>query len=188
LSDFTDIYLNKLAYQFETSENFRSFIEAFLKQFEELNNAIQDVRTLRYLDTSEGKQLDNIGEIVGITRPFGYSDEDYRFLIKIQIMINNCDMTVDNTLEILLTIFGNDYVRYVCNTTLEAVYVISTTLSDIQKTMLKRIPRTLGIGNVDFQLVVDPNETFSFAEDPTGKGFGTITDPEVGGNFATLIT
>ena len=187
---FTDQYLDRLAYQFEDSTQFKALLEAFLNQWEELNDAIIDVRDLRYLNTAEGQQLDNIGEILGLERPPDYDDDDYRFALKIQIMINNTDITVNDTLDILSGIFatnGGAAIRYICVVTLEALYEIEATLTTVQETLLSRIPKTLGVGNVQYKIIEDPETTFAFFEDPVGLGFGTTADPGIGGNFASIF-
>ena len=61
--------LARLAYQFKDSVNFRSFIEAFLQQFQDLDISGLQLLNERYLNTAVGAQLDGIGEIVGLERP-----------------------------------------------------------------------------------------------------------------------
>ena len=61
--------LSRLAYQFEDSVNFKSFIETFLRQFQDLEISNLQLLNERYLNTAVGKQLDGIGEIVGLERP-----------------------------------------------------------------------------------------------------------------------
>lgn len=61
---------DRLAYQFIDSTKFRDFLSAFLQEFENLNISGLQLLNERYLDTSVGVQLDGIGEIVGLARPF----------------------------------------------------------------------------------------------------------------------
>ncbi len=76
--------LSRLAYQFEGSENLKGFLESFLQQFQDLQISELQLLNERYLDTAVGKQLDGIGEIVGLERPekdvdlagiFGFLDD-----------------------------------------------------------------------------------------------------------------
>jgi hypothetical protein len=48
--------------------NTENFVRAFYKPLNELDNALNDLYTKRWLDTAEGIQLDGIGSIVGISR------------------------------------------------------------------------------------------------------------------------
>lgn len=66
--------LSRLAYQFSDSEKFKGFLTSFLAEYEELNISGLKLLNERYLDTAVGKQLDGIGEIVGLSRP--YKDVD----------------------------------------------------------------------------------------------------------------
>ena len=87
------------------SENFKSFIEAFLIEYDELQTSGLQLLNERYINTAVGVQLDGIGEIVGLIRP-------------------------TETLD------------------------------------------TVG--------------AFGFNDDPTALGFGTLLDPDIGGNFVLL--
>ena len=48
--------------------NTENFVKSFYPPLNELDKALADLYTLRWLETAEGKQLDGIGSIVGITR------------------------------------------------------------------------------------------------------------------------
>jgi hypothetical protein len=48
--------------------NTENFVRAFYSPLNELDNALNDLYTKRWLDTAEGAQLDGIGSIVGISR------------------------------------------------------------------------------------------------------------------------
>ena len=45
-----------------------NFVRAFYPPLNVLDKALNDLYTLRWLETAEGKQLDGIGSIVGLTR------------------------------------------------------------------------------------------------------------------------
>lgn len=68
MSDATTKGISRLAYQFNDSPNFKSFLESFLQQFNDLDISGLQLLNERYLDTAVGVQLDGIGEIVGIER------------------------------------------------------------------------------------------------------------------------
>jgi hypothetical protein len=179
--------LDRLPFQFKTSDNLRDLYSIFLSEIQELSDTFKDISEKCWLNSSENKQLDGNGEILGLSRPANLLDPDYAFYLRIKTMINSCDQRVENTLEILKLIFTNAEIEYICTKTLEATYKIIGTFTPTQVVLMQKIPKTLGVGNIDFQDVSSEKNLFSFFQDPIGKGFGTITDSDVGGFFAKLI-
>lgn len=59
-----------LLMQYKSSPNLSAYIDCFLQEVDIINKAIEDSINLRYLSDAKGKQLDTIGEIVGISRIF----------------------------------------------------------------------------------------------------------------------
>lgn len=59
-----------LLMQYKSSPNLSAYIDCFLQEVDIINKAIEDSINLRYLSNAKGKQLDVIGEIVGIGRIF----------------------------------------------------------------------------------------------------------------------
>src|SRR5450830_67968 len=59
-----------LLMQYKSSPNLSAYINCFLQEVDIVNKAIEDSINLRYLTDAKGKQLDVIGEIVGIGRIF----------------------------------------------------------------------------------------------------------------------
>ncbi len=178
--------LSRLLYQFENSTNFRAFIEAFLVQADDLATTAEQLKTLRYLDTATGVQLDGIGEIVGIERPVGYDDATYLYLIKVKILANSTDMSCDNFMELVSFVFGVLNVLYTLTVNLSPKFTVTGTIPTEAFVAFALLPNTLGVG-ITYQWVPDPDEAFSFYEDSTGKGFGTLTYPTQGGIFSILI-
>lgn len=179
--------ISRLAYQFYDTPILNAFLEAFIAEWDELRISEEKLLNLRELDSAEGVQLNGIGQIVGVDRPQGLSDSDYYLLIKTKIAINSTNMTVDSTLDIFQFIFNADQVSYQLPSNLSPIYTISGNITSIQSFVFDLLPSTLGV-NVTYVATGPVEETFSFFNDPTGKGFGTTTDPELGGNFATIIT
>lgn len=59
-----------LLMQYKSSPNLSAYIDCFLQEVDIINKAIEDSINLRYLSDAFGKQLDVIGDIVGIGRIF----------------------------------------------------------------------------------------------------------------------
>ena len=78
--------------------NIRRFIEAFGKQMEDLHAAIDSLFITRQIDNCTGKQLDQIGTIVNLSRheagvmisdvKLAEDDDVYRMLLKYKAMLN----------------------------------------------------------------------------------------------------
>lgn len=177
--------ITRLAYQFKDSTTFNLFLEAFLAELDELDLVEEQLRELRYLDTAFGAQLDGIGEIVGISRPTSYTDEQYLFVIKVKILSNSTNMNIENFLELITFVFGSG-VRYRLQTNLSPIFYILFPISPEAELAFSLLPSTLGI-KINYVYAPNPDTTFSFAGSPTGLGWGVSTNPNIGGNFAKLL-
>lgn len=88
--------------------NIRRFIEAFGKQMEDLHAAIDSLFITRQIDNCTGKQLDQIGTIVNLSRheagimisdvKLAEDDDVYRMLLKYKAMLNTSDCSVEDLL------------------------------------------------------------------------------------------
>ena len=113
-------------------------------------------------------------------------DETYRKVIRAKIIINQTAMTVDDTTRLISFMFGGVPVRYTLTTNLQPVYNIRKIIDQTDIFLLDLIPILIGIENVTY--ISSFNEdAFSFSGDPTGLGFGSINNPEIGGNFSKII-
>lgn len=178
--------IDRLLYQYEDSPNFVALLNALLTQATDLFDSRVQLQLERSLETAIGTQLDGIGAIVGIDRPFGETDDRYRWIVRVKIMINNTDMTIDNTLNLVSYILGGTKVIYTLLNNLAPRFEIARELTQTESDLVHLIPSPLGIAPA-IGVVINPVETFSFFDDPTGKGFGDLNNPAVGGNFASLV-
>lgn len=72
---------------FKGRPKLQSLLCSYLERISELELAIEQVRTLRDLDSAVGEQLDVLGRIVGEGRE-GRVDDDYRRFLRVRILIN----------------------------------------------------------------------------------------------------
>jgi len=70
MRDLVEHGLNRLAFQFKQSEKLKGLINVQLDEFQVLDNTFNDLLDNRLLDNSIGQQLDGLGEILGLPRPF----------------------------------------------------------------------------------------------------------------------
>lgn len=70
MRDLVEHGLNRLAFQFKESDKLKDLISIQLDEFQVLDNTFNDLLENRLLDNAIGKQLDGLGEILGLPRPF----------------------------------------------------------------------------------------------------------------------
>lgn len=72
----------------------------YAEEFQELEDAIWQLYTLRSIATATGQQLDNIGAKVGLSRN-AFSDTDYQRLLYGQILVNRSKTTIPELIALM---------------------------------------------------------------------------------------
>lgn len=125
------------------------------------------------------RKLDEGEQLIG--------DDLYRIVIRAKIIKNQTAMTVDDTTRLISFMFGGVEVRYFLFENLKPIYAIGKIISPLESFLLSEIPILIGLSDVTYY--VSHNEgAFSFDGDISGLGFGDLNDPQLGGNFAKIIT
>ena len=107
-----------LAGQFQQSlldgeySRFQRLIQAFVTQFQEIDDVNQTLKFDRAIETSVGVQLDGLGQILGLARLPDEGDEDYREKLKFQIFINKSNGTPEEVIAVLKFLTKANKVRY----------------------------------------------------------------------------
>lgn len=81
--------------------NFQKLLYAIITQFQEIQTQLNLLNTMRSLDTAQGVQLDGLGQIIGLARVAGQSDESYRQALQFQIFVNQSSGTPEQVIEML---------------------------------------------------------------------------------------
>lgn len=183
--NFVEHGLSRLAFQFNNSEKLKSLISVQLDEYQVLNDTLYDLLNNRLIDGSVGVQLDKLGDILGIERK-NYSDELYKKLLKATANVNGSFMTVENTLTMISMMFNGVKVKYSLTASLQPHYTIMKILNQEERRLLDELPTLLGIGDINYVSAHDIN-AFGFSDDPDARGFSSINDSELGGNFASII-
>jgi hypothetical protein len=100
----TNVYERAIALlisQFKEQPNFNKLFLALSTTFQTIENTLWQLKTLRWLTTAQGVQLDELGEIVGLSRSSGQSDESYREALIFQSYINSSQGTAEECLNAL---------------------------------------------------------------------------------------
>lgn len=105
-ADHVTAALNRLPAQFNTKPKIRAMLTAFANPAVTIENALFQLLTQRAIDTSEGVQLDAIGEIVGQPRA-GLIDNQYRLYLRARIATNKSRGTVEDLIRIATLILDD---------------------------------------------------------------------------------
>lgn len=92
--------------------NFQKLIQALVEPAQEIENVNWELKTERWLNTAIGTQLDGLGQIIGIARNPGESDEDYRERLQFQIFINSSKGTPEDVIRIIEFLTKSDRIIY----------------------------------------------------------------------------
>lgn len=82
-----------------SENNIKLLLRGLVGPAQEIENALQQLLTLRGVDTAEGAQLDVLGRVVGQLRN-GMVDDDYRRLIRARISVNRSKGTIADVLTV----------------------------------------------------------------------------------------
>lgn len=146
---------------------------------------LNDPTALGFGDIADLDVGGNFWDGVGSTVLIG--DDLYRTLLRAKIIENKTAMTVDDTLRLISFTFGNALVRYFQSANLEPRYDIVKNLTPFEEDLLPDLPVLIGIDSVEYHTYSDGAFSFFGDPDPTGLGFGDITDANIGGIFAKVV-
>lgn len=144
---------------------------------------------------ARGVQLDVLGKYVGVTRtgsgftmPITLGDTDFLTLIQMAIIKNNAGSSLA-TIQNLLFQFFPYTVSVVDYTTMEIVYYIASSVASEELVELfvteGILPTPMAVGYA--VITFNATNAFGFADSVNSGGFGDISDPSIGGEFASLF-
>lgn len=179
----------RLVQQFKDKPKIEGFLDAFVTQSQDLENATYDVLTKRNVFDAEGVQLDLVGTIVNEPRK-GRDDDAYRIAILTRIGINVSRGTPENLIVVFKQLTSVDrahyYEYYPAETAIfaGAIFSIGFDIEALYLTLQKVLPAGVRLNYIGEFL---DGDAFSFAGDPDGLGFSSILNPTIGGKYARLL-
>lgn len=78
-ADFVQLGLERQLSQFRYSPNLNALISLLLSPYADLQHSLKQMLLERNIDTAIGRQLDGVGDIVGMPRPFTKMNGDWYF-------------------------------------------------------------------------------------------------------------
>lgn len=179
-------YGNDLIFsQFKNSTNLKKLISIFLEYFQTIDDVFEYMLENVDIETATGEDLKYIGELVGQKWNDNFDFDQNRILIKIKIKSNSSTMSVDETIDMISFAFNGAGIKYY-PVKMYPVFCIKKNLEQWEKELINYIPSPLGVF-LKFEKYFVPENTFSFAEDSIGLGFGSIDDLDAGGYFASIL-
>ncbi|UWZ92366.1 DUF2612 domain-containing protein [[Pasteurella] aerogenes] len=79
MENYTEIAISNNLLQFNRKPNLDRLYKVLFDPFSQLQEALNELTALRHIDTAKGKQLDGIGNILGIERPYTTMDGIFYF-------------------------------------------------------------------------------------------------------------
>lgn len=159
--------------------NLQKVVYALTRQAQVLNTQEQLLATMRYLNTAQGVQLDGLGQILGLARIPGQSDQSYREDLQFQIFVNQSNGTPENVIQILKYLTDATKIWYI---ELEpAAYQMTTNgliFPDNPSDLVAAIQKTSPAG-VSFAVLAATYNTnpFVFSSDPFSEQFFVAPNP-----------
>ena len=143
MTDYIQRLRDDLAEQFKDKPVIEALNKVIGRQLNDVRQYFDDLRNERYLDGAVGKQLDNIGDIVGLSRleagelacesesVYVLNDDDYRTYLRYRIALNTNSCTYRELMTGLETIWGVSPVYYSEETDVPATIIFSVPLSSL---------------------------------------------------------
>jgi hypothetical protein len=157
----------------EPENNIRKVLRILIAPYQDLENVFQQILMSRVIDDAEGESLNMLGRIVGQARD-GFSDEDYRRLIRARVAANRSSGAIEHVLDVVrLTLNDPDaylHLTHIDNATMVLKIEDVATAADVA-TLVMRMARQVAAGGVRLILewgVSAPAEWFRF---DSGPGF-----------------
>lgn len=165
---------------------------AIVQQIQDLENGIYPIDAGRQIFNAVGTQLDNLGTIVGISRN-GLSDAEYLLFIYGKIAENFSDTTITSILNIIQSLFrAQSLIFQEVYPAGVSVQVLGTPLDpSLYPVAITLVKESLGAG-ISLIFIGGSPTVNVFRFDGPGivgaeNGFGSLTDPTIGGGFVGII-
>jgi hypothetical protein len=180
--------LARLRQQYKGKPRTEALIRAFNADAQPLEDLFQSLASERTLENSEGLQLDNMGDIIGIDRLSGESDEDYRFRLRAKIAQNVSQGEPEAIIALASLLLGAEKVVAGEGQSRSVTLFADVILADQDQInfLWRQLEFSLIAGvRLDSFGGFVPDDSFSFDGEDDGQGFSDDSVPDSGGQFAT---
>lgn len=168
MADSNVEYIKLITSEYQKSENYKQYVEAFLNLISPSVDCLTDFDVLFNLNNAVGDQLDKLGELVGIGRQLPIDDPDihatlddetYRLVIRARILSNRWDGTIQGLRNILDALFAEVSYEIVDNQDMSyLITLISPTIDDTLVALILNgfiLPKPSGV-RVNYEVLDNP--------------------------------
>lgn len=183
--------LARLIQQYKDKPNIEALISVKAQHIQELENAFYQIKDRLNISTQIGIQLDRIGDIVGQPRNGITNDALYRLFLNAKVGQNSSNGDAEKIISVWNMLSESTQTQLIENFPAE-ISLMSNNQID-PSIILFAYALIQKVVSAGVKVVVlgyyDPEGPFAFeGNDPLGVnlGFGSDTDPTVGGKFADV--
>lgn len=180
--------IGRLLSQFKGKKTIEGTVSGITAPIQDIEYALDGLNNLRTLNGSQGVQLDLLGDVVGILRLGGQSDDSYRQAIRARIQTNASEGQAAAVIATFLLLTGVTQVLlddlYPASIMLESVFVPLTMQQAYDITAIIDMVCAGGV-RAEGLISYDPDAAFAMEGNLSGAGFGDSGDPTAGGLFGT---
>ncbi len=185
--------LARFVEQFKNATNTQALVSALVDELQEIDAALWQLYTQRWVDLAEVVQLDNLGAIVGQERE-ARDDVEYRLWIKARVFANRSNGHPDDTLHILELIQPSADIEV--EPTYPAAYLVHVYGATTSAQSIYNILTLAKPAGVRMNLLSDVDDANSFAfsdtantlvPGDTARGFGDDGNPATGGQLIGIL-
>lgn len=173
--------------QFKGQPRFSALLQALAAEVQEVEDATFELIVGRALATASGAALERLGRSLG-QRRLGFSDEDFRRLIAARIQRNISQGEPNRLIAIACLLLGADVA--VLHEIFPGKVEISVDSDFVPTFDVRGILDEAALAGVRVVAVIaaaPDGEAFAFEGSTTGEGWGTLTDPTIGGKLSHLL-
>lgn len=185
ISDHVALAKERLIEQYKNKVKVEGTVEAIVTPLQEIEDVLLALKMERWIDSAIGVQLDKIGRIVGATRDVGQNDDDFRLVIKAQIIMNLNQGTPEEIIAAAKFFIGSAFIWYLEVYPAAVDIFSSTVIAEENRAKIRAQLKKFLPAGVSLDSFGQFDETNPFIFDG-GSGFGDVNDATVGGLLADI--
>lgn len=190
ITDYCARNKERIIEQFEDKPLLLGLMCSLVTPLQELEFVYDDLYTKRWLDSSEGVQLDGIGDIVGLSRQ-GLNDEEYRNGLRFQISVNMSNGEWETMISVTKELTNATIVRI--QEMFPAGIHLFTDGATIPINLIQLLEQSapagvkLTVSTTYLELPQFAYQIETATPDPDGGGYAEPTESGTGGHYAERI-
>jgi hypothetical protein len=183
---------DRLTGQYKGKPRIEGTVGLLAKQIQDLEDVLTDLLEAEILANAQGAFLDQLGDLVGQERE-GLQDDFYRILIAVKIVKNFSKGEPDAIIRATRLIFQASEVHYMNLGGANVGLYVNGITPDVPSSFIYSNLQEVAAAGVKILFVAvappdtDPEDVFAFDGGETGGGFGSLSDPDIGGAWSGLI-